>query len=91
MTIRVLEMFLGNLSINVNLELLDQNLNNRLLGKLYYGDNLEILRERIDDASVDLIYLDPPFNSNVNYNVIFKTERSGGGGSRRFSISIISF
>ena len=80
MTIRVLEMFLGNLSINVNLELLDQNLNNRLLGKLYYGDNLEILRERIDDASVDLIYLDPPFNSNVNYNVIFKTERSGGGG-----------
>jgi 16S rRNA G966 N2-methylase RsmD len=31
---------------------------------LYFGDNLDILRHRIDPASVDLIYLDPPFNSN---------------------------
>jgi site-specific DNA-methyltransferase (adenine-specific) len=46
---------------------------------LYYGDNLEILREHIGDASVDLIYLDPPFNSNRNYNVLFKQE--GGGES----------
>jgi DNA modification methylase len=41
---------------------------------LYYGDNLDILRRYIPDASVDLIYLDPPFNSNRDYNVIFKDE-----------------
>jgi len=39
---------------------------------LYYGDNLEILRKHIPGESVDLIYLDPPFNSNRDYNVIFK-------------------
>src|SRR5690606_16463254 len=43
---------------------------------LYYGDNLEILRRYVKDESVDLIYLDPPFNSNVDYNVLFK-ERDG--------------
>ena len=43
---------------------------------LYYGDNLEILRQHVPDESVDLIYLDPPFNSNASYNVLFK-ERSG--------------
>ncbi len=41
---------------------------------LFYGDNLDILREYIDADSVDLIYLDPPFNSNRNYNVLFKDE-----------------
>src|SRR3712207_1309441 len=41
---------------------------------LFYGDNLPILREYIPDKSVDLIYLDPPFNSNRNYNVLFKDE-----------------
>ena len=41
---------------------------------LYYGDNLSVLREHIPTASVDLIYLDPPFNSNRNYNVLFKDE-----------------
>ena len=44
--------------------------------KLYFGDNLNILRDHVADASVDLIYLDPPFNSNANYNVLFK-EKSG--------------
>lgn len=39
---------------------------------LYYGDNLAVLRESIKDESVDLIYLDPPFNSNASYNVLFK-------------------
>lgn len=39
---------------------------------LFYGDNLAILREHIADESVDLIYLDPPFNSNANYNVLFR-------------------
>ena len=41
---------------------------------LYYGDNLDILRRYVPDESVDLIYLDPPFNSNRDYNVIFKDE-----------------
>ena len=44
--------------------------------KLYFGDNLNSLRDCVADASVDLIYLDPPFNSNANCNVLFK-ERSG--------------
>ena len=39
---------------------------------LYYGDNLEVLREHVATESVDLIYLDPPFNSNRSYNVLFK-------------------
>src|SRR5580658_2435321 len=41
--------------------------------KLYYGDNLTILRGCIDDESVDLVYLDPPFNSQATYNVLFKS------------------
>ncbi len=44
--------------------------------RLYFGDNLDILREHVADESVDLIYLDPPFNSNATYNVLFR-ERSG--------------
>ncbi|WP_395695604.1 DNA methyltransferase [Nocardioides sp.] len=39
--------------------------------KLFYGDNLDVLRQHIKSESVDLVYLDPPFNSNRNYNVIF--------------------
>ncbi|HCW32023.1 TPA: site-specific DNA-methyltransferase [Candidatus Peregrinibacteria bacterium] len=39
---------------------------------LYFGDNLKVLREKFPDEIIDLIYLDPPFNSNRNYNVIFK-------------------
>ncbi len=39
---------------------------------LYYGDNLDILRRYLPDAAVDLVYLDPPFNSNRDYNVIFR-------------------
>ena len=38
---------------------------------LYYGDNLDILRRYIKDETIDLIYLDPPFNSNATYNVLF--------------------
>jgi len=41
---------------------------------LFYGDNLTILREYVSDESIDLIYLDPPFNSNRSYNVLFKDE-----------------
>lgn len=38
---------------------------------LFYGDNLDVLREHVQSASVDMVYLDPPFNSNRAYNVIF--------------------
>ncbi len=41
---------------------------------LFYGDNLDIIRQYLADESVDLIYLDPPFNSNRNYNVLYKDE-----------------
>jgi adenine specific DNA methylase Mod len=39
-----------------------------MTNQLYYGDNLDVLRRHIQDDSIDLIYLDPPFNSNANYN-----------------------
>jgi site-specific DNA-methyltransferase (adenine-specific) len=41
---------------------------------LYHGDNLDILRRYVPDESVDLVYLDPPFSSNRDYNVIFRDE-----------------
>jgi hypothetical protein len=44
--------------------------------KPYFGDNRDILREHVADEGVDLIYLVPPFDSNANYNVLFK-EKSG--------------
>ena len=48
--------------------------------KLYYGDNLAVLRDYIPDASVDLVYLDPPFNSRQDYNVLF-AEKDGNRSS----------
>jgi len=45
---------------------------NDIKNKLFYGDNLDIMREYIADGSVDLVYLDPPFNSKRAYNQIFK-------------------
>jgi site-specific DNA-methyltransferase (adenine-specific) len=45
--------------------------------RLYFGDNLQVLRESINSESVDLVYLDPPFNSNADYNVIFGGRKSG--------------
>jgi adenine specific DNA methylase Mod len=45
------------------------------MNSLYFGDNLEVLRESIDDESVDLVYLDPPFNSKRDYNLLFKTPK----------------
>ena len=39
---------------------------------LYYGDNLTILRNHIQEDTIDLIYLDPPFNSKATYNILFK-------------------
>jgi len=49
-----------------------QNEAQEKMNTLYYGDNLKILRKYIPDESVNLIYLDPPFNSKKAYNVIFK-------------------
>ncbi len=51
---------------------------------LYFGDNLDILREHVADESVDLIYLDPPFNSNATYNVLFR-ERGGEESSAQIT------
>lgn len=49
------------------------------MNRLYFGDNLTVLREHVRDESVDLIYLDPPFNSNATYNVLFRAPATGGG------------
>jgi site-specific DNA-methyltransferase (adenine-specific) len=43
------------------------------MNKLYYGDNLQVLRDSIASESIDLVYLDPPFNSQATYNVLFKS------------------
>ncbi len=51
-------------------------LQNQPRNKLYYGDNLAVLRDYLPDNSVDLIYLDPPFNSRQDYNVLF-AEKDG--------------
>ncbi|MDQ2817798.1 MAG: site-specific DNA-methyltransferase [Candidatus Eremiobacteraeota bacterium] len=48
--------------------------------QLYYGNNLRVLPEYVANASVDLVYLDPPFNSNQNYNVLFR-EHSGSSAA----------
>jgi site-specific DNA-methyltransferase (adenine-specific) len=45
-----------------------------MINKLYYGDNLTVLRE-LSNSSIDLIYLDPPFNSKKNYNLLFRDEK----------------
>jgi site-specific DNA-methyltransferase (adenine-specific) len=45
------------------------------VNRLCFGDNLEVLRESIREESVDLVYLDPPFNSNATYNLLFKTPK----------------
>ena len=63
-------------------------LQNHDKNKLYYGDNLEVLRDYIPNQSVDLIYLDPPFDSRQDYNVLFAeskdSTRSASQIIRRF-------
>ncbi len=49
---------------------------------LFFGDNLDILRHSIADSSVDLVYLDPPFNSNRSYNLLFKDEKGAQAPSQ---------
>ncbi|MFL9839490.1 DNA methyltransferase [Sphingomonas sp. ST-64] len=48
-----------------------------LANSLFYGDNLEVMRTYFPDASVDLVYLDPPFNSRANYNILFRSPEGG--------------
>ncbi|MER8461016.1 DNA methyltransferase [Mesorhizobium sp. M0028] len=48
------------------------------MGKLYFGDNLGILRDHVADESVDLVYLDPPFNSKAQYNILFRSPAGAG-------------
>jgi len=57
---------------------------------LYYGDNLDILKRYIDDESIDLIYLDPPFNSSQNYNVIFD-EKNGSKSASQIMVTLDKF
>src|SRR5690348_8009962 len=45
------------------------------MNRLYFGDNLHVLREHVANESVDLVYLDPPFNSKRDYNLLFKTPK----------------
>ena len=52
------------------------------VNKLFYGDNLEVLRGEIASESIDLIYLDPPFNSNANYNILFKSKTGDGSDAQ---------
>ncbi len=49
---------------------------------LFYGDNLDILRQYIADNSIDRVYLDPPFNSSRNYNVLFRDESGKDSSSQ---------
>lgn len=51
------------------------------MNKLFFGDNLDILKDKIKSETVDLIYLDPPFNSGVNYNILFKPEKEKSKGA----------
>lgn len=46
------------------------------MNTLFYGDNLQVLREQVPDESVDLIYLDPPFDNAQNYSEQFQLDRS---------------
>jgi DNA modification methylase len=48
------------------------------MNKLYFGDNLHVLRKYVADESVDLVYLDPPFNSKADYNVLFRAASARG-------------
>ena len=52
------------------------------MNRLYYGDNLDILRRYVDDDCVDLVYLDPPFNSNQTYNVLFQEQDGARSASQ---------
>ena len=51
------------------------------MNRLYYGDNLDVLRT-LDAGSVDLVYLDPPFNSNASYSILFRSPEGRGADAQ---------
>jgi len=53
------------------------------VNQLFYGDNLDVLQRHIKDESVDLVYLDPPFKSDQDYNVLF-AEKDGTAAAAQF-------
>ena len=53
----------------------NNQLNNQFNNKLFYGDNLDVMRESIAAESIDLVYLDPPFNSARDYNILFSSPK----------------
>src|SRR5437763_928638 len=53
------------------------------VNQLFYGDNLDVLRRHVKDESVNLVYLDPPFKSNQDYNVLF-AEKDGTAAAAQF-------
>src|SRR5206468_8972429 len=55
------------------------------MGTLYYGDNLDILKRYLKDDTVDLVYLDPPFNSAANYNAFFQ-EKDGTAAASQIRV-----
>lgn len=59
--------------------------NSTALSMLYYGDNLDVLRRHVADESVDLVYLDPPFNSSRNFNVLF-AEQDGSRAAAQIKV-----
>lgn len=52
------------------------------MNRLFFGDNLDVLRHSVATGSVDLVYLDPPFNSNATYNLLYKTPVGDGPGGQ---------
>lgn len=52
------------------------------MNRLYYADNLDALREHVADESIDLVYLDPPFNSNASYNILFRSPTGAGADAQ---------
>jgi len=67
---------LAPVSAGATLKLLDQGVR---VNKLFYGDNLDVLRRKVESGSVDLCYIDPPFNSKRNYFQIYNNQ---GGEDR---------
>ncbi|HEY3396722.1 MAG TPA: DNA methyltransferase [Armatimonadota bacterium] len=59
-------------------------MNSPWVNQLYFGDNLDILRNYVSDETVDLIYLDPPFNSQANYNLLYK-EKDGSDSAAQIA------
>jgi site-specific DNA-methyltransferase (adenine-specific) len=61
------------------------------MGTLYYGDNLDILRRYQDDETVDLVHLDPLFNSAQNYNAFFHEKRGTSTPAAGFARKALGF